>query len=57
MVLYPEFQLKAQQEIDEICSGRIPDFADRSDLPYVEALVKECLRWHPVVPLGVPCFA
>lgn len=52
MVLYPEFQERAQREIDEVCHGRLPDFTDRHDLPYVEALVKESLRWNPVIPLG-----
>lgn len=54
MLLYPEIQLKAQKQIDELCAGRLPDFSDRLDLPYVEALVMESLRWHPVVPLCVP---
>ncbi|EEB95874.1 hypothetical protein MPER_05091 [Moniliophthora perniciosa FA553] len=26
---------------------RLPTFADREDLPYVEAIVKEVLRWNP----------
>lgn len=26
----------------------------RKDLPYVEAILKEVLRWHPIAPLGVP---
>lgn len=51
MLLNPEIQLKAQQQIDEVCAGRLPDFSDRQQLPYIEALVMESLRWHPVVPL------
>ncbi|THH18678.1 hypothetical protein EW146_g2331, partial [Bondarzewia mesenterica] len=34
--------------------GRLPDFSDRDQLPYVSNIIWECLRWNPVVPLGVP---
>jgi cytochrome P450 len=30
----------------------LPTLEDRPNLPYVDALVKEVLRWQPVVPLG-----
>lgn len=52
MVLFPEIQAKAQKEIDQHCHGRLPSFADYSVLQYVHAIVKEALRWRPVVPLG-----
>ena len=53
MVLNPEVQKKAQGELDTVLGGtRLPAFADKEALPYVNALVKEVLRWHPVVPLG-----
>lgn len=55
MVLYPEVQKKAQEEIDRVIgSGRFPSMNDRGSLPYIEAVFKETLRWHPVAPLGVP---
>ncbi|KIJ68050.1 hypothetical protein HYDPIDRAFT_83068 [Hydnomerulius pinastri MD-312] len=57
MVLYPEAQAKAQAEIDSVIGHnltRLPDWEDRPSLPYVGALIKETLRWHPVVPLGIP---
>ncbi|KAF8573501.1 cytochrome P450 [Ramaria rubella] len=55
MLLYPEVQKKAQAELDStIGKNRLPDFGDRGNLPYIEAVVRETLRWHPVVPLGVP---
>ncbi|KAJ7499265.1 cytochrome P450 [Mycena latifolia] len=55
MALHPAVQAKAQREIDAVVgSDRLPTFADREDLPYVDALVKEVLRWHSVVPTGVP---
>ena len=55
MTLFPEVQLKAQEEIDRIVgTKRLPNFEDRANLPYVDAIVKEVLRWHPVAPIGVP---
>ncbi|KAF7355007.1 hypothetical protein MSAN_01416200 [Mycena sanguinolenta] len=54
MALYPAVQAKAQAEIDAVVGNdRLPTFADREDLPYVDALVKEVLRWHSVTPTGV----
>ena len=52
MVLYPDVQKKAQVEIDLHCPHRLPTFADFNSLPYCHAIVKEILRWNPVVPLG-----
>ncbi|KAJ5987004.1 hypothetical protein N7451_011369 [Penicillium sp. IBT 35674x] len=55
MTLYPEVQRKAQEEIDRVLgAGRLPKMTDRASLPYVEAVVKETLRWHPVAPMGIP---
>ncbi|KAI0076589.1 cytochrome P450 [Panus rudis PR-1116 ss-1] len=55
MVLYPEVQQKARKELDMVLgTGALPDFRDRPSLPYIEAIVTETLRWHPVVPLDVP---
>ncbi|KAF5681229.1 hypothetical protein FHETE_18 [Fusarium heterosporum] len=55
MVLFPEVQLKAQREIDsEIGNKRFPSFEDRDRLPYVDAVVKETLRWWPIAPMGFP---
>lgn len=33
-------------------SERLPDFADRAQLPYITAVMKEVLRWHPPGPTG-----
>jgi cytochrome P450 len=58
MALYPQVQRKAQEEIDRVVStSRLPTFEDRENLPYVNALVKEALRWHPVTPMGAPHMA
>ncbi|EED14915.1 cytochrome P450, putative [Talaromyces stipitatus ATCC 10500] len=54
MMLFPSVQRKAQAEIDSIIGGgRLPQFEDREKLPYVNALIKETVRWLPVVSLGV----
>jgi cytochrome P450 len=53
MTLYPDVQAKAQAEIDTVIgTDRLPTSEDRPNLPYVDALVKEVLRWQPVTPLG-----
>ena len=55
MTLYPQIQRSAQRELDEVVgSGRLPEFSDRDSLPYITAVIKECSRWQPVAPLGLP---
>ncbi|KAG2060456.1 cytochrome P450 [Suillus hirtellus] len=55
MVLHPDFQKRAQAEIDSVIGrDRLPTFEDRVSLPYVESIVRETFRWHPILPLGVP---
>ena len=54
MLLYPEVQKKAQEELDRVVgTDRLPTFADRDNLPYLEALVSEVHRWMPVSPMGM----
>lgn len=53
MTLYPDVAKKAQEEIDSVVgSDRLPSYADRECMPYVDALVKEVFRWNTVVPTG-----
>lgn len=53
MTLYPDVAKKAQEEIDSIVGNeRLPSYADREYMPYVDALVKEVFRWNSVVPTG-----
>jgi len=55
MGLHPEVQIKAQTELDAVIGpDRFPEYNDRASLPYVNAIVKEVLRWNPVAPLGKP---
>ncbi|KAG2138517.1 cytochrome P450, partial [Suillus clintonianus] len=54
MTLFPDVQKKAQAEIDAVVGpDRLPSYADRASLPYIEALAKEVLRWNVVIPTGV----
>ncbi|EKM48686.1 uncharacterized protein PHACADRAFT_154991 [Phanerochaete carnosa HHB-10118-sp] len=54
VLLYPEVQLAAQAELDRVIgTDRLPVMEDEKSLPYITALVREILRWRPIVPLGV----
>lgn len=55
LLLNPAVAKRAQQEIDDIVgSDRIPQFEDMPAMPYMDAIIKEVLRWQPVTPLGAP---
>ncbi|KZP29791.1 cytochrome P450 [Athelia psychrophila] len=55
MVMHPDVLAKAQSEIDTVIGlERLPTFGEEQSLPYLMAIIKECLRWHPVTPIGVP---
>ncbi|KDQ53890.1 hypothetical protein JAAARDRAFT_38861 [Jaapia argillacea MUCL 33604] len=55
LVTHQDVQKRAQTELDTVIgNSRLPDFCDRDNLPYIEALIKETLRWLPVTPLAVP---
>ena len=59
MTLHSEIQARAQTEIDSVLGRdwrRLPSFDDRPNLPYVNAIALELLRWNPAVPLGTPSF-
>ena len=46
MVLYPEVQKRAQDELDQVVGVDVlPTFDDRLNLPYINAIVKETLRY------------
>ncbi|KAI5899995.1 cytochrome P450 [Schizophyllum commune H4-8] len=55
MLHAPEVQIKAREELDRVVgAARLATIADRKDLPYIDAIVKETYRWEQVIPLGVP---
>lgn len=55
MALNPHVVKKAQEELDRVVgSGRLPDFSDQENLPYISAVTKELLRWTCPFPIGLP---
>ena len=45
---------KTQKDLDSVIGrDRLPTLNDKKALPYVEAVCREVLRWHSVIPLGV----
>lgn len=53
--LHPEVLERAHAELDAVVGPhRLPDFRDKDSLIYVNAIIKEAMRWHSVVPFGVP---
>jgi hypothetical protein len=51
MLLHPEYQVKAQKEIDSVVGqSRLPGFEDRQHLSLVDCIVQEILRFAPTFP-------
>nr|VWO95121.1 N/A [Ganoderma boninense] len=49
-----DIQKKAQVELDAVVGpDRLPDFSDRESLVYIDAIIKEALRWMPPAPFGI----
>lgn len=51
MLLHPEAQQKAQEEIDRVVGrDRLPDLNDRDSIPYLQCVINEtsrCVRASP----------
>ncbi|KAG0700751.1 cytochrome P450 [Suillus ampliporus] len=55
MALYPDIQKKIKTELDRVVGyGQLPTLDHRSCLPYVNAAIKEMMRWDPLIPLCLP---
>ncbi|KAG1887798.1 cytochrome P450 [Suillus subluteus] len=55
MVLHPDIQARARAEIDQVVRhDKMPCLDDRASLPYLDAILREVLRWYPLAPLGFP---
>lgn len=55
MTLNPDWQEKVRTELESVTgNSRIVELSDSPNLPVLRACIKECLRWKPPVPLGVP---
>ena len=53
MTTRPDIQQRAQQELDRVCSNRLAILSDRPHLSFVESVIMEIFRYHPVAPTGV----
>ncbi|RPD63543.1 cytochrome P450 [Lentinus tigrinus ALCF2SS1-6] len=51
MARFPEIQKRAQAEVDAVCGDRLPTMADRPNLPFVDAVLCEVLRWVSIAPV------
>ncbi|KAJ4837211.1 hypothetical protein Tsubulata_040034 [Turnera subulata] len=55
LLRHPRVMESAQQELQKVVGmDRMVEEADLSKLPYLEMVIKESLRLHPVAPLSVP---
>ncbi|KAG2229318.1 cytochrome P450 [Thamnidium elegans] len=56
MCHHPEVQKAVSAEIDEFIrlNGRTPVFTERTQLPYCVSVIKECMRFRPTTPFGLP---
>lgn len=52
MAKCPDIQRKAQAEIDSVIGhDRLANMDDRENLPYVNRLIVEVLRFNPIAPI------
>jgi cytochrome P450 len=57
LVRHPSAMKRLQEELDSVvvgAGGRLMGEEDIARLPYLQAVVKEVLRLHPVAPLMIP---
>jgi flavonoid 3'-monooxygenase len=58
LILHPQCMKKLQGELDTVVgTDRVVSETDLSNLPYLQAVVKESFRLHPPGPLGIPHMA
>lgn len=54
MIFHPDVQRKAHKLVDSVVGQkRLPTFHDRPSMPYIDAILRECMRWRPVFPLAI----
>ncbi|KAH8110769.1 cytochrome P450 [Phellopilus nigrolimitatus] len=54
MVLHPEAMRRGQEELDRVVGkDSLPTMDDKPNLPFVNAICNEVLRWETVTPLAV----
>lgn len=47
---FPEWQAALQEEIDRVVGDRMVVASDAPNLPILRAVIKELIRWRPVIP-------
>ncbi|KAF2485488.1 putative P450 monooxygenase [Neohortaea acidophila] len=50
---HPQWLKQLQQEVDRVCPEHPPSLHQMSQLPVLRAVIKECMRWQPALPLGI----
>ncbi|KAH8101908.1 cytochrome P450 [Cristinia sonorae] len=55
LTVNPIIQARLQAELDTVVGkDRLPDFSDKDNLPYLQCVISEAIRWGAVTPIGVP---
>ena len=55
MLLYPDIQARARHELEAALGAyHLPSFEDFGSVPYIDALIRELLRWQPIIRLSKP---
>lgn len=58
LIRHPKIMAQAQQELDSVVGkDRYVNESDLSQLPYLQAIIKETFRLHPSTPLSLPRIA
>ncbi|KGO63861.1 Cytochrome P450 [Penicillium italicum] len=51
----PSFMKRAHALLDEVVGrDRLPQFSDRSELAFIDAIMHELFRWRPISPGSIP---
>ena len=54
LLKHPDAMKRVQEEIDKIVgSDRLPEMTDKTEMPFTQAVVYECMRLAAPVPMGV----
>ncbi|GJJ15722.1 hypothetical protein Clacol_010000 [Clathrus columnatus] len=55
MLLHPEIQKRAHDELDKVVGpDYLPSLDDKKNLPYIQAIYNEMLRWNTIAPTALP---